>query len=85
MDSRKHKSKYANHKISEEEQQQQEVASWEQDEYLCLCSDKLQCEDNILLVLYKHVYKHFSLIDLLWIPWLWQQELTDILKVMESS
>lgn len=27
MDSRKHKSKYANHKISEEEQQQQEVAS----------------------------------------------------------
>lgn len=26
-------------------------------------------EDNILLVLYTHVYKHFSLIDLLWIPW----------------
>lgn len=87
MDSRKHKSKYANHKISEEEQQQQEVASWEQEEVLCVCSDKLHCGNNWycahICTLHTFV-QTFSLLIYFEFHVSWQQELIDVLKVMKS-
>lgn len=87
MDSRKHKSKYANHKISEEEQQQQEVASWEQEEVLCVCSDKVHCGNNWYCahICTVHTFvQTFSLLIYFEFHVSWQQELIDVLKVMKS-